>query len=205
MRLFRRSASAQPASASHKRAAGASKALLAAAIGAVGFFAMGAAPAAASSVKCVASAETKLGKELRDTREAATRNRARRACGVALDKCERSLDRLRHRTGRPFRFATCRVQDRIRVAEAHRVRCAAQAFTRRGFEVSNTRAAEVRRNRRAACRVAIDRCERKLERKRDVTGKRFPHARCEVTGTRRVAFDWDTRGHAPKTPVGLLR
>lgn len=178
------------------RRRGMMKTLAVAAFGALGFFAMGAAPAAAkSSVKCVAAAETRLGKELRGTREAAVRPRAKRACKIALNECAFRLDKLRDRTGRALPFATCRVQFRERVANFHKVRCAAQAFTRRGFEVSGTRAVEVRRKRKVACNVALDRCERRLDRKQFKTGK-FRHARCEVTGTKRVAFD-----HKPLRPT----
>ncbi|MEL6318872.1 MAG: hypothetical protein AAFR16_14665 [Pseudomonadota bacterium] len=67
------------------------------------------------------------------------------------------------------------------------VRCVAKAFTRRGFELSRTRAAAERRRPRAACRVALRRCEARLDYKRQVSLRKFPYAGCRVVKRFRVA------------------
>ena len=174
-----------------------SKPLAIAALGAVGFAAFSSAAHAGprhggpdrGDARCVAGAQNIFGKTIPGTRERATRHRMKRACRVAVDRCLTSLDRKRRRVGFDFPFAECRVLNRKHVGHRYdpNVKCVAKAFTRRGRELDRTRAAEVRHRRRAACRAAINRCEAKLDRKRHNTGRRFPHARCEVVRTQKVA------------------
>lgn len=90
---------------------------------ALGLVAMGAGllssapPAAASSeVLCVAEAFRANGRLVRGTRAEVTRFRERRACRVALRRCERRLDRVRYARGRAMPFARCEVTDIYRVS-----------------------------------------------------------------------------------------
>lgn len=77
---------------------------------------------------------------------------------------------------------------------AAEVRCVAAGFTARGFELPNTRARAVRGVPRRACRVALRRCERRVERLRFETGRRLPFAQCEVLRRVRVGAARPHRG-----------
>lgn len=171
--------------------------LVAAAVCVVGFGVMGADSAQAEQrwghgrggAGCVAHATTFRGAVIPGTKARAERHNPRGACAIALNKCQTKLDRKRHRSGRPMPFARCEV-----VRTAHRgdrfeprTRCVAEASRRNGRALPATRAAEVRRNRRQACAVAIAECDRKLDRLRWSQGRPMPHARCGVIGTSRVS------------------
>lgn len=158
-------------------------------VGAFGVMGLTPAQAHAAPGLCVAGATTAAGKVLPSTRARADRPRIKRACRVALNKCQYKLDDLRSRARFQFPLARCEVLRR-EVRHVHygrdNFKCVAKAFTRRGKLISNTRAAETRRVKRRACRIALNRCEAKLDRKRFNTGRGFPHARCEVTRTNRI-------------------
>lgn len=144
-------------------------------------------------IRCIAGAQTVIGGILPGTRAEATRKRSRRACGIALNRCEARLDDKRAKTGLPFPLARCKVLDRDRIAAVSQTRCEAKAFTRRGRALSKTHAAETRKKRRAACRVALNRCEARLDRKRIRDDRNYRYARCEVTKTKKV-YAWRDRG-----------
>lgn len=141
--------------------------------------------------RCVAGAVTAFGTVLPDTRAREVRVRPRAACRVAVNRCHNRLERLRDRTGRAFPFARCQVLRR-EVASNHggprhaapAIRCTAEAFTRRGRPIGQTRASETRRVENRACQAALNTCENRLDRQRDVTGRGFRRARCEVVRTR---------------------
>lgn len=162
--------------------------LLAVAACAIGFGVMGAAPASADT-RCVAQAETAFGTLVRGTRAVETRRAPRRACGIALRRCERKLDHVRDTTHRRMPFARCEVLRRVHVAD-HRpsqVRCVAEASRRNGRALPATRATEIRHNRHRACAVAMAECNDRLDHLRWRTGRRMPYARCDVIETSRVA------------------
>lgn len=171
-------------------AAGSLKGLLAAAACVIGFGVMGGSDAQAAT-RCVAQAETIRGRLIPDTRAAETARHQRRACRVALNKCERKLDRERRQTGRRMPFARCEVIRTRHVAHngygAPKFRCVAEASRRSGRALPATRSVEVRRNRHRACDIAIAECNRALDRVRWQSGRRMPHARCDVIRTTRVS------------------
>lgn len=163
------------------------RALFAAAACALAFGVMGAAPAQAAQhgeTRCVAQAVTIFGDRVSGTKSRETRKSARRACRAAIRECDARIDRRRNP------LAECRVIRRVSVnkpvAAKPLTRCVAEAFTRRGRALDNTKAVEVSKRQRVACGNALDRCERKLDRKRDRTGRNLPHARCEVTRTAKI-------------------
>ncbi len=167
---------------------GSLKGLLAAAACVVGCSVMGAQDAQAN-VRCVAQAETIRGRLIPDTRAAETRRHQRRACRIAINKCERKLNRERRHTGRRMPFAQCNVI-KTRHASHHgaqKFRCVAEASRRSGRALPATRSVEVRRNRHRACNVAVAECNRALDRVRWQSGRRMPHARCDVIRTTRVS------------------
>ncbi|MEO0719508.1 MAG: hypothetical protein AAFZ06_11620 [Pseudomonadota bacterium] len=156
---------------------------------ALGFGLFNAAPAEASSrdhkTRCVAQAKTVYGDKVRGTKTSETRWKQRKACRVAVRKCE---DRINRRTNP---YAQCEVIRRVKIdvrpkATKVRYRCEAEAFTRRGRALSKTFASDVAKKQRSACRTAINRCERRLDDKRYDTGRNFPNARCEVVGKKKV-------------------
>ncbi|MEL6317681.1 MAG: BA14K family protein [Pseudomonadota bacterium] len=65
-------------------------------------------------------------------------------------------------------------------------RCVTAAFNRFDDRIAGTRAVAERRFERRACLVALDRCERRLNRLRFETGRRRAFARCEIVRTRFV-------------------
>lgn len=168
----------------------------------VGFTAFGASPAEASPhARCVAVAKTFKGATIQNTRAVSERGRIAGACKVALYKCEAKLDRRRHAIGKPLRRAQCEVVRKARLDRGHhggkfygyverrplaQSRCVAEAFSFRGRPLSKTRSAAVRNRPGVACRVAINRCEHRLDKKRYATGRGFPRARCERVQLSRV-------------------
>lgn len=168
---------------------------LAVAACAVSFGVMGVSSAEAAprhtETRCIAQAKTITGAWVRGTRAAETRRNARQACRVALRQCDDHINRRRNP------LAQCQVVRRERIRHEARVehRCVAKAFTRGGRELSNTRAVETRPRKRAACNVAVNKCERKLDRKRYQTGRNLPHARCEVVRTQRIVENASRRGN----------
>lgn len=169
-------------------AAGSLKGLLAVAACAVGFGVMGVS-AAQADTRCVAQAETIRGRLVPDTRAGEVRRHQRAACRVAIRKCERKLDRERRHTGRRMPFARCEVQRAVHVRDHHapKFRCVAEASRRNGRALPATRSVEVRANRNRACNVAVAECNRALDRVRWQSGRRMPHARCDVIGATRVS------------------
>lgn len=65
------------------------------------------------------------------------------------------------------------------VAQAD-TRCETAAYSARGVEIRGTRTAAVRPSERRACSAALSNCEARLDRVRWESGRRRPHARCEV-------------------------
>lgn len=169
----------------------------AAAVAAVAFGAFGVAGAdtASATTRCSAHAITAIGTVVPRTKSVEVRKASGRACRAAVRDCELRLDRQRARTGFGFPYARCEVADRVKLRRgdggghasfkakrrfAPEVRCVAKAFTRRGRELSNTRAVEIGVGERRACVAALNRCEHKLDMKRLRSGRGFPRASCEV-------------------------
>ncbi|MEM9726884.1 MAG: hypothetical protein AAF909_15715 [Pseudomonadota bacterium] len=150
---------------------------------------------------CAAAAKTAINTFVPRTKFRATGG-PRRACREAIYQCEKRLNIQRRQTGFGFPLARCVVLEQGKPAfkPVHKpkpiykpkpvlqTRCVAKAFTRRGFELAGTRAAEQRPRERGACRAALRKCEVRLDRKRYADGRRYPYARCDVVRTKRVAL-----------------
>lgn len=71
----------------------------------------------------------------------------------------------------------------------YKTECVAKAFRRNGKKLRGTRGHAVRKIQRRACRVALRECRERLNYKRRVSARGFPHARCKVTRVDRIAVN----------------